>query len=89
MLKRTLYIIRCNEFYKIGMTSDLVEYRMKYMQIGNPYKLEIVATYQSGNIPRKEKELHKLFKSKNKHGEWFKLDEVDLEVIEDFMTFAI
>lgn len=85
MLKRTLYVIKCSEFHKIGMTSDLVEYRMKYMQIGNPYEMEIIATYQGDNIPYKEKELHKLFSSKKERGEWFRLDEVDLEVISDFM----
>jgi len=85
MLERRLYVIKCNEFYKIGMTSDLVEYRMKYMQIGNPYQLEIIASYKGNNIPSKEKYLHKMFFKKREHGEWFKLNEIDLEVIESYM----
>ena len=81
MKDRRIYIVQSGEYFKIGMTSDLVEYRVKYMQIGNPVEIKIIAEYRKGNSSVIEKELHKIFIDKKVRGERFYLNKDDLQLI--------
>jgi plasmid maintenance system antidote protein VapI len=54
---------------KIGFTNNLLEYRMKAMQIGNPFKLTLLKTID-GDQPE-EYMLHKYFSKCHFRGEWF------------------
>ena len=72
-----IYLIKCNEFYKIGRTANL-DKRFEIFQIGCPYPLLI---YFAGKVPNaieSEEYLHYIFEKKRVRGEWFKLDDSDL-----------
>jgi hypothetical protein len=69
-----IYIIRCNEYYKIGVAHN-VGHRLYELQTGNPYPLEIVGSYPA---PRNmcisfEGTLHSVFEQCGfrVRGEWF------------------
>lgn len=74
-----LYLIKCNEFYKIGIATDL-ENRLAALQTGNPYPLEVEACYQFVNASVVEKALHQRFSASRTIGEWFRIG----DSIEDF-----
>ena len=72
------YIMKDNSgYYKIGRSINPLS-RLKVLGIGNP-TIEL-CFYIKGNH---EHELHKRFNSKRINGEWFRLDEKDLEYIKD------
>lgn len=75
-----VYIIECNEHYKIGLANDPKK-RIVELQVGNPeaLKLRWKVKYQTRRVAQKvEKEMHVKFKEFRKRGEWFA---VDLEVL--------
>lgn len=68
-----LYFIKCNEFIKIGHTSNIRK-RILALQGANPYKLELfaVAFYDSKiKAVKDERRLHTTYKNKRTSGEWF------------------
>lgn len=79
-----VYLIRCNEFSKIGIAIDLIK-RVDALQVGNPYNLYLHDAYSfSGHVYYVESTLHALFEEKSKRGEWFQLDGSDLDKFKDF-----
>ncbi|KKK88579.1 hypothetical protein LCGC14_2741700 [marine sediment metagenome] len=72
----TVYFIQCNEFVKIGDTSNIEE-RFKSLQASNPYKLELLCCIDDCT----EKEFHEKFKNERIHGEWFKIS----GILKDFI----
>ena len=66
-----VYFVRCQHYVKVGYAKD-VERRIAELQIGNPYKLEVVATVQG--TPSLERAFHKALRRKYVRGEWFELD---------------
>jgi hypothetical protein len=77
-----IYIVRCNEFYKIGIT-DNIKKRMVALQTGNPYELSLVKTYRA--VTTFEGEIHDMFVRQKVRGEWFQLDTASLEVIMEIL----
>jgi Rha family phage regulatory protein len=78
-----LYIVKCGDFYKIGISHN-VSKRIKGMQTGNPYLIELIDTYTIGhNVSNIEARLHVLFESDNIRGEWFStpIDEIRQAVV--------
>jgi hypothetical protein len=77
-----VYILKCNEYYKIGI-AVFPERRIGELQVGNPYELEIVATYKfpKHRVSYMEKRLHRAFEHWNVRGEWFLLSDAKLGVI--------
>lgn len=75
-----IYLIKekDNENYKIGYTSKNIEERIKELQTGNGNKLILVHTFETKFATVLEKTLHRRYKSKNLIGEWFELDEKDV-----------
>ena len=65
-----IYFIKCGDFVKIGKAKDVAA-RMKDLQIGNPYPLELLITIKEDFIS--EKDVHKFLIEKNQQhqGEWF------------------
>ncbi len=64
--------------YKIGVTKNIVQNRLKKLQTGNSSELHII-TYKETEYPYKlESMLHNMFKYKLEHGEWYKLDPDDV-----------
>ena len=67
------YLLKCEEFLKIGYTSVCVRSRIKAMQTGNPFTLAPLAIVPSP--PELEVALHGMFKGQHYRGEWFVDDE--------------
>lgn len=61
------------ELYKIGVTKNPIEVRLRYLSTGNPHKLDLQGSYQSPNYRRIESWLHRVYSSQKVKGEWFDL----------------
>jgi hypothetical protein len=72
-----LYIVRCNDLYKIGIATD-IDSRLASLQTGNPYPLEVEQCFEFANSTSVEQVLHQRFSAKRKLGEWFSLTGADL-----------
>lgn len=76
-----LYIIKCNEFHKIGIAND-VEARLAQLSTGNPYQLTVEAIYAFDNAEVVERSIHQKYKKSRQRGEWFSLEINDLRDID-------
>lgn len=74
----SLYIIRSESFYKIGIARD-VDSRLAQLQTGNPIPLTLWASYTFEAAITIERALHQKFRACRAVGEWFRLSEKDLE----------
>lgn len=63
-----------NNYYKIGVTRNLNNNRIKKLQTGNPTELHIVSIYETKYPFRIETMLHNKFKCNKILNEWFELD---------------
>jgi hypothetical protein len=73
-----LYVIRCESYYKIGTTKNIAE-RVRTIKAGNPFELEVM--YYGLGKGEMEEYWHEHFKDKHHEGEWYCLDESDVESI--------
>ena len=39
-LKGLVYVLECQNFYKIGYTNDSIKSRIADLQVGNPFRIE-------------------------------------------------
>lgn len=67
----SVYVIRCGDFIKIGMTLDLPQ-RVKDFQTGNPHQIEIIAVIDAAGRAT-ETRLHRHFAKFRHRYEWFHL----------------
>ena len=84
-----LYIMKCLEFYKIGITHN-PRARESTIQSSNPTEVRLINYFE---LPKKlntrrlciefEESVHQSFSSKKVRGEWYALDSEDIETIED------
>ena len=74
-----VYLLKANNFYKIGITKNKVSNRVKGLQTGCPFKIEIFDTFETRNDLAVENALHKIFRNKGTYGEWFELLNEDIE----------
>ena len=77
--KKYVYLI-CNpvtEQYKIGVTKNDPEKRLKQLQTGNGCELHIVATHLTDNAYYIENMLHKELSGHNVKNEWFEITGVN------------
>ena len=65
--------------YKIGVTRNLVQNRIKKLQTGNSSKLHTIYTISTDYPFRLETLLHNKFKNKRVYGEWFSLSDEDVK----------
>ena len=79
---RIIYFIRCNEYYKIGYTSNF-ERRLAQYRTHNPFDLIVIATKNTKSCGHYEDDIFKRYSSALHHGEWFKLRETDVVEIVD------
>lgn len=71
-----LYIMKNNETYKIGYSSNFNKRLKNYkVHLGN---VEIIYIHKGFNCFELESELHNTFKNKKIRGEWFELNEKDI-----------
>ena len=78
-----IYLIKSSFGYKIGKANDPFS-RFSMIQTSNPEKLEIVHLFpvEEKYAHEIEKKYHKIFKDKRIIGEWFKLDDTDIFIME-------
>jgi len=87
--RKYIYLVRCNEFYKIGITTDdhpTIKDRMSSMRNGNPYPINLVFKARVNSAEKLERALHTCFKAKWIQGEWFNLDSVDVGLVIRFFV---
>ena len=77
--KKTVYLVKCENLYKIGFTSKKVIKRLKELQVGNGNEFVLVKEFQSEFASKLESTLHRIFNSKHKSGEWYELTDEDVE----------
>lgn len=79
-MKGFVYLI-CDpsqEAYKIGVTRNLAQQRLKKLQTGNASEMHIVDSIETDYPFRLESMLHNKFKSKKALNEWFYLEPDDV-----------
>ena len=79
----TVYLL-CAEYegtflYKIGYTRRTVEERIRELKTGNGSHIYLVDSFKSKWGTKIEANLHRRFQDKKVDGEWFQLNEVDLD----------
>ncbi len=75
-----VYLLKAGPSCKIGIADD-VEARVKQLQSGCPETIEILGRWPHAQARKKERCLHTHFKNKRKNGEWFALDQDDIQFI--------
>lgn len=86
-MQGNVYIVKAENYYKIGKTIGSVENRIKMLQTGCPFKMKLVALYNGDYFSEIEKELHIVCIDYDVHIhlEWFELD----KMIDFFQTLEI
>lgn len=83
-----LFCDPAQNLYKIGVTKNLYNKRMKQLQTGNGTELHLVNYHQTFYPYRIEQMLHNRFSHKREVGEWFRLNIDDIssfkEICENF-----
>ena len=82
-----VYIIQANDYFKIGKTFGSIKNRIKVLQTGCPFKMNLVAFYKGDDYSKVEHELHKVCTNYGCHVnlEWFSLN----NMIDFFQTIEI
>jgi Meiotically up-regulated gene 113 len=75
----SVYIAKCQGYYKIGYTGGDPRKRIAELQTGNPFPVEYMGSI-SGSL-EVEDALHERFAHKHVRGEWFALNDADLRDI--------
>ena len=77
-----LYLIRAeNKLIKVGITQDIYA-RLSVLKGNSPLSLELIFWCDAG---WSERILHKRFENKRSHGEWYLLEEDDIDWIKRFL----
>lgn len=87
-MKKYVYVIAFDRFCKIGVASN-INTRLKVLQTSLPVKLELITSTKEAiaNAYSLEKYLHKHFQDKKTYGEWFLLDQDDIDFIRNGLGF--
>lgn len=76
-----VYFVQDKQGYtKIGQSKDLVT-RIKTLSVVLPYDLVCALAIYSSDYKVQEREFHDLFKEKRVRGEWFTLDDEDIDYL--------
>lgn len=75
-----VYLLKFGSHYKIGMTKDL-NCRLSSLNLALPEPCELICKIETSNFAMLEKQLHERFAAKRCNGEWFLLNEEDLEYL--------
>lgn len=82
---KSVYVIKCENFYKIGWTAGSLNSRLDALQHANPFELSVQYVFADKEANFLERELHKLFAHKRIRREWFALEKDDFKILEDFI----
>ena len=82
-----VYLISCGEGqFKIGVTRRDVSKRIKELKTGNSNPFHVISVFESKRARKIENTLHGRFKHKLLDGEWFNLDQ---EEVNNFTRYCI
>jgi len=84
-----IYILASSngEWFKIGKATIWAVRVVKQLKVQLPFPVVVRYAFKSEDCTRDETALHRRFKSKRLNGEWFSLDEGDLEHIRQFCNY--
>lgn len=74
--KGYVYIIKIDNYYKIGITRNPKNRFGEYTKLMKPP--QVINITCCNNYKEVEKELHNMFSDKNTNGEWFNLNDEDI-----------
>ena len=80
-----LYLIQSKNLFKIGRCKS-IENRFKSYTTENPHGVTLIAHAYVNNYTEAENELLAKYASKNYRGEWFELDQTDVEEIKMYFS---
>lgn len=69
-----VYVMQSKDHVKFGVSKNPWS-RIKELQTGNPYKIELLVVLFYDDYFLIEKELHRYFNKNRAYGEWFIIDE--------------
>jgi len=69
-----VYLVHASGHWKLGVSQN-VEQRLRELQTGCPFRVEIVKFWKSEHATKVERALHRRFAEHRMEGEWFKLPE--------------
>lgn len=71
-----IYLIRCEgtTYYKIGITRANAENRVKALQTGCPFNLQLVMMFRTNTPEETEAWAQTVLEGRRVNGEWFDLD---------------
>jgi hypothetical protein len=77
---KNIYLISTNingeKLYKIGFTKNKVDKRVKQLKTGNPFEFKIESVFEAKEYGTLiETTLHKIYENQKIDGEWFNLNE--------------
>jgi hypothetical protein len=78
-----VYILQAKEYFKIGKTKDL-DRRLTQISPQLPFEVELIHTIETKRMTELEQVLHAGLHHKRANGEWFKLEEDDLDWLKSF-----
>ena len=80
-----VYIIQCHDLVKVGIANK-PKFRLIELQVGCPYKLHLLKTFQTRRPTADEKRLHKHWQAFEVRGEWFSVPVGELAAVLDADT---
>lgn len=78
-----VYLVKLDKHYKIGISVSPDERLKEFTLL--PYELENILILKVKDYDKREKELHEHFADKRVRGEWFELNEEDIEYIKEYL----
>ena len=75
-----VYLIQCEKYHKIGIAYRL-DQRLRGLQTGNPFKLDLKASVLVDDARALETQLHQNYSLNRTQGEWFELTDNDVQGI--------
>lgn len=82
-----LYLLKCGGFYKIGFSATPRK-RLRQLRTGSPVPIVVVHELKTAFYKNIEKDLHYKFAAKRGQGEWFRLDDADVEYIKSLNSLG-
>ena len=78
-----VYIMQMGKYYKIGISTNPKKRAKEFTHLPEP--IELIHTEKVCDYVSVEQQLHDIYSAKNKRGEWFSLDEQDIEDIKKYL----
>lgn len=75
----SVYLLKKDDCYKIGFTRNDPKDRIKQLNTGSTSPIDLIHSYSTKYPSKLESSLHRKFKPKKVFGEWYRLDQNDID----------